>query len=74
MINREKFKSLIQINGEDYVKVSEVEEIFTDMFDVTKAVSDAKTAIQEATVALYGVSGVTSDLQKSTGNLEKILR
>lgn len=74
VISREKLKSLTQVNGEDYVKVSEVEEIFAEMIDVTKAVSDARAAIQEATAALYSVSGVTSDLQRSTGNLGETLR
>lgn len=74
MISREKLKSLTQVNGEDYVKVSEVEEIFAEMIDVTKAVSDARAAIQEATAALYSVGGVTSDLQRSTGNLGGTLR
>ena len=49
-------------------------EIFAEMIDVTKAVSDARAAIQEATAALYSVSGVTSDLQRSTGNLGETLR
>ena len=51
-----QYKTLKQIDGQDYITVAEHEEILTKVADVLKAINDAKAAVSSLGKATAGLA------------------